>query len=287
MYNKSTTFFKKINLISLGVVCIASIPAFLWTYFADQIKSKSNLTLWLTSKRLFYWNFGSLQGRLKAFNLEAVFGRIWLLGGLLALVTIILALRGKRNLIQVISLFAISLSPIFVYFNLYVVHDYYYMAIFPIFILAIAFAFRSGKTESIPWNKLAIFSFLIIPTVVLLWVVQFQQRDYLKILHQDRSFLPQRVLDIKKFTSPEDEILEVGCDWDPSDLYNANRYGIATPSWTGNVNSTMHFLQAENRIKDLNYLVVCNNLLVNHQIAGYSFDQITPNLYRIRSRASS
>ena len=271
------------NLITYFLFGIALAPSLAWTRYADEVKGESHLTSWLTSKRLMYWNFGTFQSRFKVTNLLAVGGRLWLIGGVAFLIALSFKSNRKNVLDSRLLLILCVLFPVGVYFNLYVVHDYYYLAIFPFFVLSIAYNSFSSSCLVFDRRVYRNATVVAMSTLFLLWIVQFPQRNYLNILRQDRSYVSQIAIDIKKFTKPADQILEVGCDWDPSILYESDRYGIAAPSWTGNVQSTIDFLTQEKMSKFINFVAVCNQLAVAQQIDGLKFSKVTENLYRIEN----
>jgi Dolichyl-phosphate-mannose-protein mannosyltransferase len=104
-----------------------------WTRYADGIKAASDATAWLTSSRLVDWSFGSIPQRQDLGAWTSIWTNVALLAGGIALLFLIypairfaLARRQIRFWTWIASTVA---GPILVFFNLYVVHDYYSIAV--------------------------------------------------------------------------------------------------------------------------------------------------------------
>src|SRR5262249_46726282 len=123
-----------------GATALIGLPlaaGFCWTAYADAVKAANPYTRFLISDALRSWTFGSLAQRLKP--------RCWIVIGerirdamvpgafvlLLAAAAAALALRrgARRNA----ALLAVggSAATIATFFNLFVVHDYYLIAVTP------------------------------------------------------------------------------------------------------------------------------------------------------------
>lgn len=279
LFRKKRKINSRYGLLLLVSIVISYIPTLVWTRYADHVKAESALSAWLTSQRLLYWNFGTFGSRFNLHNLQAVVGRIWLIGGFLVVVGVSVAIREREHLTSKLILCGLAVSPICIYFNLYVVHDYYYLAIFPFVILAISYLF--DVHENLERHLITSFLSVVIPMLFVLWTVQFHSRNYLDILHMDRNSTINGVAELRQISNVKDKILVVGCDWDPSFLYQVDRYGIAAPNWTGGVESTIDFLVREKLMKDLNYLVICNSQKVPTSRAGVHLLRVSNNVYRI------
>src|SRR5207237_4502009 len=97
------------------------------------IKDASAATRWLTSANLQTWNFGTLAQRQVAENWTTIFDRMeaLLVGRYLLLAIVIVALWwGRKQRFWLGNVLVVVLAPA-VFFNLYVVHDYYLAAISP------------------------------------------------------------------------------------------------------------------------------------------------------------
>jgi hypothetical protein len=119
-----------------GVIAFVVVPFVLteaWTKFADHVKNQDLATRWLSSDEQNTWNYGDIHQRLQATNWHTIFTRtsqlivvmpitVFIGLGLLA------SVRAKRQWTG-FAMLAICFLPAIVFFNLYVVHDYYQCAI--------------------------------------------------------------------------------------------------------------------------------------------------------------
>ena len=114
-------------------VVIPLLAGVVWTRHADAIKASDAATRWLTSANLQSWNFGTLAQRTVSENWTTILDRIeqLLVGRSLFVVLLVLALWwGRRQRFWLGMALVVVLAPV-VFFNLYVVHDYYLAAIAP------------------------------------------------------------------------------------------------------------------------------------------------------------
>ncbi len=102
-----------------------------WTVHADAIKAATPSTAFLTSSALTTWNFGTMAQRLNAAAWSVVLQRWVFLAGGLVLLPLLLRRPGRHWNPLVPWMLAAAVLPILVFFNLYVVHDYYLVAITP------------------------------------------------------------------------------------------------------------------------------------------------------------
>jgi hypothetical protein len=49
----------------------------------------------------------------------------------------------------------------------------------------------------------------------------------------------------------------VGCDWDPTILYYADRYGIAAPDWIVSTNDALDFVEKNQFVDAPKFLAIC------------------------------
>jgi hypothetical protein len=123
-----------------GVVALAAIPiavSALWIHHTDKVKAISIFTQWLTSDALRDWNFGTWRQRLEIANWVAIARRVRHLMMPSGLVLMpIAALLGSRRLGWEARVFLVSVATaipitVSIFFNLYVVHEYYLIAVAP------------------------------------------------------------------------------------------------------------------------------------------------------------
>ncbi|MCM1038228.1 MAG: glycosyltransferase family 39 protein [Ruminococcus sp.] len=126
----------KVRIIILAVLCILPvISGVCWIRYADAVKEQSVFTSEFTSEALRSWNYGTMEQKLQISNWSIVLRRlVQYIGGVPVagcLILLYLFLGKRRNLSIVISCTAASILTIFILFNLYDFHDYYFIALTP------------------------------------------------------------------------------------------------------------------------------------------------------------
>jgi hypothetical protein len=266
------------------VVIISIIPSLAWTRYADSIKEKGLFTEWLTSGSLQNWNFGTVSQRFSEADWIAVFARFWLLGGLIFLLLFPIFTIIVLNKSSVTKLLFVCVIPIiapFVFFNLYVVHDYYFMAILFPSILSFSYLLRLTQNKfSLNFSRV---SFLCILGILLLpsWIFTVQNRDYKSLIVSARSEIPAISNEITLQTSANDRILVVGCDWDPSVLFYADRYGIAAPGWIGSTDEALEILRKSDLKESPNFLAICGSNLSPSSPVEKGLTRVSENIWKI------
>lgn len=210
-------------LLSLAPIVVGAA----WTRHADGIKAASDATAWLTSSELWAWNFGSLAQRLEPGAWTSVFSSVVLLAGGIALpflaypaVRFALARRQVRFWTWV----ALTVvGPILVFFNLYVVHDYYAIAVSGS-IAALMGLVVAGLSLVRTWLR-----GLILAGVAVAWMavwavhIPYWTRIY-EPISDPEGVLPLAA-QIERETSPDQRVAIMGRDWTPAILYYAHRWG--------------------------------------------------------------
>ncbi len=279
--NKARLSYKDFVKVFL-ILTIAVIPAFFWTWYADSIKSQSQLSVWLTSDNLRTWNFGSVKSRFLIDNWASIAGRIWIILGSYVFLLIYTSLTiNRKNVSNWVILFTVC-APFLIFFNLYVVHDYYFLAIYFLLFFAASYSviplFSSlgfDLSRKILWSVTAI-------TLIGSFAFQIPNRNYIEILKMDKDAIPILSSSISNATKPSDNLLVVGCDWDPSILYFADRMGIAAPSWTGSVVNTIKLLTRLDMMSEISYIATCGDVVMPKTIPEITFIQVAPNLFQIK-----
>ena len=224
---------------ALVAVAAATLAAtFAWNHFADAQKSLSPFGAALTSANLAGWNFGDLTQRMSADlwlkivpdrMLPAALGLFWPAAAIVAL----FGLRGpvdrRRNALVAAALLALFLTPIMLFTNLHMVHNYYQTAnalfLVAVAAVALAAAAKGGRAGSIA-------VLVIVPVIVVGQLIHFAAAY--------KPLLDQRLRESPSFTAamaarqmvPEGRSLYVfGVDWSSEVLYYARRKGIAFAPW--------------------------------------------------------
>jgi hypothetical protein len=232
--NKSH-FVRKISTLSIVFIISIILPV-AWVIHTDELKVASYITSFLTSDALSNWNHGTLSQRFDIFNLAKVFGfRLAILGGVVTLIARLIFYRLKplhSNSIAISSLCAGFFGPV-VFFNLYLVHDYYMVASIGFIGLGL---YLLPDLKKVRFNKAHINnSFLIFLTlsinlsIFLYWYAP--KIDSIPESHQDMYATAQIV---KTKVKSDEVILTAGVDWDSTIPYYTQRYSLMLPSWERN-----------------------------------------------------
>lgn len=209
-------------LLAGGCLAVSAAVTAAWTRHADAIKNARPQTAWLTSSALNTWNFGTFDQRRIWNNWEAILSRID--GTLtpkhaaLLLVLVPLVSPGSRRLAW--GALASVLTAIAVFFNLYVVHDYYLMAVAPQVAVLLALAV-AALVSSIHSRRRALLTCCIAGVVLLAsWI---PSGPYWRM---SRTDLKPRIDEISALASPDQYVLVFSDTWDPVTLYYARRKGL-------------------------------------------------------------
>jgi len=160
---------KKYILDGLIIFVIPLIVIVIWIYFADYQKSQNPMAAdFITSKNLFYWNFGTLDQRLSIGTwlhillINHSFLSSWILASLW-----IAALILNRNYWKeiVLSIASFLFGPI-IFTNLYYLHNYYSFANSIFFSVSLGFGIIS--LLECPNRRIRFFASMIIVPIILL-----------------------------------------------------------------------------------------------------------------------
>jgi hypothetical protein len=247
-----------------------------WARYADAVKSRNPLTQFLTSAKLKDWNFGTLHQRLDPGAYVPVLlrvgaeiaGPLWL-GLVFAVLGIVLAPTKVERVRRAGWLATAAAAPL-LFFNLYHVHNYYLIGIFPaiiaavgVGIVAVAQRIRANAALVAAAGTALIILGSAVPQDMLQWV---------------RAPVPDPGGErMRAATNTRDLILVVGCDWDPTTLYFADRRGLMLRD--NNLDVWKH----EN-INDYHYLFTCDQALpvAKYVPAGHTVIPTSePGLWRI------
>jgi 4-amino-4-deoxy-L-arabinose transferase-like glycosyltransferase len=215
-----------------GVAAMVALPlaaGLAWTRYADAVKAASPFTRWLTSDALRTWTFGTLAQRMRPQNWIILADRIHdtMVPGAFVLLLVAaaaaLALRrgAQRNAVAVAL--AGAVASVATFFNLFVVHDYYLIAITPV--LAVAVAFGADALWSLEFRlrrvALATAGALSLITAGAGW--SYMKRAYWPWKQSNLVELGRRVA---AATPPDAWVAIQGDDWNPRILYLAHRRGF-------------------------------------------------------------
>lgn len=224
------------NLVLLAILCIVPVIfGIAWTYYADLVRGQSIYTAFLTSERLKYWNYGTMEQKLDFSNWMLILRRLLdFAGGSLACAFLFVSyflFRSKRyTFVLASSLISIFLT-IGTLFNLYYVHNYYLIALSPI--MAICLGIMLSTVIQILSAEGNIGKLLIgaLCTIFVFMQIQNDHDEYLKKALNGSLENESIGLYINQITNEDERILIEGEDWSPRTLYYANRKGfmLTTP----------------------------------------------------------
>jgi hypothetical protein len=233
MWRNKLNFLKSVNkrFRTVFYICVIFAAGLAvtsaWTSHADLIKQQNHFTRFITSNSLKEWNFGTLSQRRIVGNWTTIFDRVdhLMVPKFSFLLMILILVINKRTRSYSFGLACSIFIPVLIFFNLYLVHDYYLIAICAPIALLVGLlsehlaTYFQGQLQS----KIAILSVFL---GLLLWLnvtaspyVQMSKLDYAA-----PSF------EIAQLTLPNDLIFASHNTWDPSLFYYANRRGLMVDS---------------------------------------------------------
>ncbi len=214
--------------VLLALIVLPLLAAAAWTHHADAIKAAQPATRFLTSTALQEWNFGTLEQRLDFANWSTIGQRIgttltgvpaWLL-----LVAPLIGLRTPQARFWA-AFAAVPSLTIFVFWNLYVVHDYYLAALTPVLAALLGFGatrlcrhLSAGAPRRV-MAGLATASLIGFPVI---------GAPYFKPAYADVdpiASLPE-LKELEASTTPGDRVMFEGYEWSPAVPFYARRQGF-------------------------------------------------------------
>jgi hypothetical protein len=220
------------SLFSPTLAAIVAIPvllALLWTRHADAVKEAHEATEILTSQSLQTWNFGTLDQREILSNWGTIWNRFgdWVIGPALVLlpVSAFVAWRSRQRLFWLAMALLVVLPPA-VFFNLYVVHDYYLAAITPAAAALVGLGagsiwrgLRSTRARAIALSFAALLAYWTLDATASYWKIAYNGTWV------GRPALVAKPL--KRSTSADELALVASAGgWSPEYLYYARRRGL-------------------------------------------------------------
>jgi len=244
------------------------VVMYLWVRHTDLVKMQSSFSYIATSSSLATWNFGTLSAKLSANNwsviMERIFYSIIPISLILMAVVSLVIIKNPRKLIYCLVLFGLALIPMLVFFNLYLQHDYYLVAVLPffsvIFSISLISLFRSVNGYS-KWIRLILW-----PCITILIGFPFLtdkgidiNSQYLRHIHSPEVLEshPQIKIGelIQKMTHSSDPVIITDFQWSSEVLFYAKRKGLM---WT--LNNEKNMQRYANDLGKENYrLIVSKN----------------------------
>jgi 4-amino-4-deoxy-L-arabinose transferase-like glycosyltransferase len=217
----------KVQRQTFLVITLSSLVAFvfmiLWNNYTDRVKQQNPFTSFLTSHNVREWQLGTVSQRLDASNWIVILERInsliipiWILAfGFLYLLFV------KRHRWISVILIAAIIGTISFFFNLYLVHDYYLVAVSPLFALLFSFMI-GGLDNSCRFHKVRPWALCLALSVVM--YSSITQAGYRQL---SRGDLPGFDNELVRLSTQEQRVFIAGHGWDPTTMYYIKRRGIA------------------------------------------------------------
>ena len=277
------SFNLKAKILFFPCVLILAINL-AWIQFADSIKVQNKFTALLTSQKLAKWNYGTLQDRLDVTNSFKIVNSYWgpVVGGIggLFLLTVIGLFFGNKKFSYPVILSLIC-GP-FIFFNLYAVHDYYSIAVFPSIVLLIAHGYKvifSSSLEIFRTKKFFLSAFFL-ATLFLTSASSSYGKDYLYQKFIEPNSYPTLASEINMNSSATENVIYVGCDWSPFVPYYVDRAALMIPPWAPKL--------SESDLVGFQVLAVCSSepenalqTLDDIRALGYNLIMLSANVFRL------
>jgi 4-amino-4-deoxy-L-arabinose transferase-like glycosyltransferase len=238
----SKTSFKY-AVIVFFVFLVPFIMMYLWVRHSDILKMQSAFSYITTSSSLRDWNFGTWDDKTTISNWFTLFNRIGF--GIVPFTLLITAflsfIKKELRSIQVKLMFLLLLvfTTIFIFFNLYFVHDYYLVAVLPFLSVCFALAFYLSQNLI---QSLGIFKNKYGSVIILLVIICFPflhpkgmdfSKEYTRFIWSKttNSDYPQFVLgqEVQKQTKNKEKVIFTDYEWSSEMLYYSRRKGLM---WT-------------------------------------------------------
>jgi hypothetical protein len=233
---RAVVFNKYLLWLSLCFITPLAV-GFAWVRFTDQIKSLSPLGAHLTSTALSKWNWGTMSQKMSSDIWSQVVWERMLMPnmgaalGLFILVSPFLIRTQLKAKLVVLSSLALGISPLFLFTNLHLVHDYYQTAnaIFLIYALSVALGCvilpTMGQSAAI-----LILVFIVVSNFAAL------KTGYLGQIKKvfDKENRDVAIGDIlKRELPPGMQFIAFGNDWSSTFAYVSQRKSFTVPGWFG------------------------------------------------------
>lgn len=227
--------FGRSLLMLLTCVTIPLAIGVAWVDFTDEIKSLNPLGINLISSSLISWNWGTLDQRISVeLYSHVLWERMFVqnVGGIIWVFLILFSLFVKSEYdFKIIVLLSIifGITPLFIFTNLHIVHEYYQVAnnIFIVFAVAVSV----GTVFQSKFGNMATSI-----TLILILVSNYVALSDGYLLYMKKVFTKQHrdvaIGDILRRELPKDkQFVAFGHDWNPTFAYIAQRKSLTAPVW--------------------------------------------------------
>lgn len=218
------------------------VAAYAWTTYSDGIKQAAPLTQFLTSGALEEWNFGTLQQRTDPATWWVIAERIPEITGTLGLLVVAVALIGlvtgpTAGRWTTLGWLATAVAGPVIFFNLYVVHNYYLCAVAPALAVLVGLGadrILTEVAERFPTSESGATTARLVATiaagavVTVLVASSFRAEGAASDVSQWRhdGTVPTLPTSMAQIIPADTTIVMIGCDWDPTLAYYSGRTAL-------------------------------------------------------------
>ncbi|MEO5356934.1 MAG: hypothetical protein H7844_06510 [Nitrospirae bacterium YQR-1] len=220
---------KKIIALLIILFAVPFICGYLWVHYTDYVKNSSLFTSFNSSTNLFQWNYGTFSQRLTLKNWLNIFNYFYLMApGVLVLSAaagcrFIWRRKGKYALFFILSFLGIILVP-FTFFNLYMIHEYYSIALSALVAVVMGISLYAFFYEFIGTSKVAVLACILVFTLTSLPVaIQKLRLPLFQMRYPPKNTLTDF---IKTITNDNEYLIITDFSWSSRILYYSNRKGF-------------------------------------------------------------
>ena len=195
----------------------------MWVKFSDHIRASNPATVWLTQSRLNQWNFGTLQQRQEILNWKVLYERIDQLISppSTILIFILIGVIARRSRRLVLASLISTLLTMAVFFNLYIVHDYYLIAISFTVALIVAGTI-DAIWSTIKTKRVQVIGWVLIPILTIGYTVVDGKSYWASAYNK----YPRLDSELAQLSQPHQQAFVSWGGWNSLILYYANRKGM-------------------------------------------------------------
>ena len=207
----------------LSILFFSLLSAQAWALFSDRIRYDNPASRWLTQSELNFWTFGTIEQRKLWGNWRVIFDRIdiLILPEHLTILTLLLSFAFSKSRRMSFAALLASVITVAIFFNLYVVHDYYLIAISVMFSFLFASTVDSLFTLLKPTGRK--FLTLIVPVLLVIIYSVDAGRSYWGSAYVK---YPRGESELALLSRPNQQSFVSWDGWNPLILYYANRRGM-------------------------------------------------------------
>ena len=227
------------------VIFASTLIGYLWVLYSDSLKMKNLIAISLVSTHpdMIKWNWGSLSDRFSFEIWNTVFikrialGNLGIIGGILFIIPFFF----KNYLIEkqlILFFIVLGLFPIFLFPNLYFVHDYYLISNLIFFLIALSISlgviFDKLKNNFLSFSIL----FIIIFSNIVIFNVKFLPAITIKFDSNNQDFSVGKFLN--KELKEDEKFIAFGNDWSSTFSYISERKSLTVPPWFSGYNNVIN-----------------------------------------------